>query len=375
MNNNDVIIKYLNSNPDTDSKQWKSQSMSYEKGILYSYSTPIGVRFKHRGEEYLAVTRESYSCTTSRHINTLLGEAWRGYDRSHIIRKRNLTSYVVKGVPRDEALNWEMARSDLQDEVKRIQAFDVLDFVHSWRREYWERTTVELHEVNRFIDCSKELSDMYTLYLNFDTADKIEALNERLKQKNKDKAKERKEKMQQAILNSPDIVLDLFMCSDASSYIKPEFLTKLRKEHEAFGDVLRFDRYKFEDEVERMIGVNPRFMRDVNGRGLHDVRLIFYKANWKMFEFDLQDLVDAYDVEADSFPLNFKAGYNYSYRREGIQESNVNVTPLDWTITIGNSASQTITHIPRDFMELINGTVKLLKSLEEKDAIKGNPLR
>ena len=85
MNNTDIVIKYLESDPDKDVKSWKSHSLSYSKGILYSYSTPIAVMLRWKGKEYLVLSTTSYSCTTSRHRSELLGQAWRKYPKENIM--------------------------------------------------------------------------------------------------------------------------------------------------------------------------------------------------------------------------------------------------------------------------------------------------
>ena len=368
MNNTDIVIKYLESDPDKDVKSWKSHSLSYSKGILYSYSTPIAVMLRWKGKEYLVLSTTSYSCTTSRHRSELLGQAWRKYPKENIIHIERLSKWLNTNTSdRSELIDWAAYKADLVEYVEDHLKSDPLDYASSWRRDSVTHILAFLHTISRFINVTKEIAQLHKIYLTFDTVDKINDLIAARKKKDREDAKKEKDERINLILTTPELAWVVYLSSDSSLYLKDEVRCKLKKPYSDFVDKIMFNRGEFVRNMQSVIGYSIEFQRSYGGRGLADVSLTSYRGSTRIFDVNLCDLVNAYNPETNDFLDTFQAkfGQGYSYRSD-MTDCTFIKGQFDWTITArGNSRDPYYSmryHIPRELMDFF---VPLCKHIKE----------
>lgn len=369
MNNADIIIKFLDSDPDHDSKSWKSHSLSYEKGILYSYSTAIGVRLKWKGKEYLVVSTSSYSCTTSRHKSELMRQSWRKYADDKIIHVETMSKWLDTGATdRSKFINWDAWKADLVEDLEAYEKDDPTVFANSWRREGVMRLIGFLHTLSRFINVTKEIARAQKLHMLFDSTDKIEGLIAAKKKAERDKAKQEKDERIDLIVNAPELAWELFLATDSASYIKDAKRTELKKDYTDFLNKVMWNRYDFQHSVESVLGFSIEFQRSYGSTGLSEVSVVSYRANTRFMTINMQDLIDAYDENLGDFANNFQAKFASGYVHPG-DEGKCRFTrgEFDWTVDASVARRY---HIPNELLDFLVPVCKHLKQLLNEGEIK-----
>ena len=376
MNNTEIVIKYLESDPCKDAKSWKSHSLSYNKGIFNSYNTPIGVMLRWKGKEYLIVSTTSYSCTTSRHRSELLGQAWRKYPEDNIIHIDRMSKWLNTATSnRSELINWAAYKADLVEDVEEHLKSDPLDYASTWRRESVTRILSSLHTISRFIDVTKEIAQLHKIYLTFDTYDKINDLIAARKKKERDDAKKEKNERIDAILAAPELAWAIYLSSDSSMFLKDEVRSKLKKPYSDFVNKIMYNRSEFNRNMESTIGFSIEFQRSYSGRGLADVELVSYRRSSRVFDVNLLDLAYAYNPETNNFldVFNAKFGQGFSYRGD-ITDCTFTKGPFDWTITYSgfsrDPSNFTRYHIPLELMDFFVPLCKNIKKHLDKGDFK-----
>ena len=380
--NEDIIVNYLLSDPEKDSKANRGKSLTYKKGVLYSYSSPICVRFKHNGEDFAMIHHNDYvSHTTSCHLSLLKRQLYRRYDEGHIIGARlmrEIDTYPDNDI--EHKFDWEKFEATVRKDAEEELQTERLQYAFEGPRARFRRVLNYVREASKILDVMDILCKLEQSYLNFDNYDKIDGLQKEFKAKERKERNELRKKTSELLMKDSNPLFAMLLQSQFSCRLKPEAKANLCKQHK---DLIKlYDDHKksyreaetIHSQVDKDLGRRIDFYYHSSRNEVkmwQDVMLKYATKDCDTLVcISLHDLLKVFmdhfnETHELGFPSTFKCSCSFGYNYNA-QDSTAVIDP-DGNCRFSSDSGNRYAVLRKEEMEFLQPFIMELKNIYDND--------